>query len=69
MRSHTKDGSRRLGKPDFPLSEALEILDNSDSTEFRKEAAASIGRKHDPELVPVLWRYLEDNNPAVVCKS
>ena len=59
----------RLGFADFPVAESLAILESDASTESKREAMSSLGRRRDPSLKPILCRYLGDRNPDVVLQA
>ena len=59
----------RLGHPDFPLESCLAILRSNTSTEIKREAISSIGRKRNPDLKHLLYKLLQDKNPALVLQA
>lgn len=60
----------RIGFPDFPLSDSLQILGSeSASTVDKKKAMESIARKRDPSLKAALVEYLGHPNPEVVMQA
>ncbi len=60
----------RLGFADFPIADSLTILESGDaSTVEKKEAMASIGRKRDPHLKPILIKYTGDVNPEIAMQA
>ena len=59
-----------LGSSDFPVGRSLEILeDDSSSTSEKKEALSSIGRKRDPNLKNILFKYSDNPNPEVALQA
>ena len=59
----------KLGHPDFPVDESIAILESDAPVEFRREAMSSLGRKRDPNLKAVLYKYIEDKNPMVAIQA
>ncbi len=59
----------RLGHIDFPVDDSLKILESNATTEFKREAMSSLGRKRDPSLKPIFCKYLENHNPEVVLQA
>lgn len=47
----------------------VEILNNDQSMDVRREAASAIGRMRNEETVPFLFNLLKDNDPEVVLQS
>ena len=60
----------RLGFADFPTEDSLTILESGDaSTVEKKQAMASIGRKRDRHLKPILIKYTGDVNPEIAMQA
>ena len=58
-----------LGKPSCPLDVCIDVLEGDYSTSQKREALSSIGRKRDHANKPLLFRYSENNNPAVAIQA
>ena len=58
-----------LGSAKLPLEDCLAVLESSASTANKKLAVASIGRKHDPNLIPVLMQYAAHPNPEIALQA
>ncbi len=61
--------TQELGSAAFPVEKSLYILERSTSTVERKEALSSIGRKRNRDLLPILIKYLGDENPELVMQA
>ena len=59
----------RLGYADFPVEASLEILNSDASTQEKREAMSSLGRRRDPNLKPILCRYIGDKNPEIAMQA
>ena len=59
----------RLGYADFPVEESIAILESDASVEFKREAVSSIGRKRNPNLKNILFKYVKDKNPAIAMQA
>ncbi len=60
---------RLLGSAELPLEDCLAVLESGASTAEKREAAASIGRKRDPSLKPILMQYSAHANPEVALQA
>jgi len=58
-----------LGKPSCPLNLCVEILEGDYSTNCKREALSSIGRKRDENNKPILFKYSKNNNPSVAIQA
>ena len=59
----------RLGFADFPIDDSVAILESDAPEEYKREAVSSIGRKRDPELRPLLFKYVKDKNPEIAIQA
>ncbi len=70
MPQSQKAGADRLGFADFPLEDSLSILESGDASTVEKKAAmASIGRKRNSHLKPILIKYTGDRNPEIAMQA
>lgn len=60
---------RLLGSAELPLEDCLAVLESDASTAEKRAAAASIGRKRDPSLKPILTQYAEHPNPEIALQA
>lgn len=58
-----------LGHTSCPLSFCISVLEGDYSTTLKKDAMSSIGRKRDPELKELLFRYTENENPEIAMQA
>ena len=66
---NTDSKTDRLGYADFPVADSLRILESDASTADKKQAMSSIGRKRDPSLKNILFKYTGDPNPEIVMQA
>ena len=66
---NTDAKTNRLGYADFPVADSLRILESDASTADKKQAMSSIGRKRDPSLKNILFKYTGDPNPEIVMQA
>ena len=59
----------RLGYADFPIKESIAILESDAPIAFKREAVSSLGRKRNPKLIKVLFKYGEDKNPEIAIQA
>ena len=59
----------RIGHADFPVEDSLAILDSDAATHLKREAMSSLGRRRDPNLKPILCRYIGDKNPEIAMQA
>ncbi len=59
----------RLGHADFPIEDSLAILDSDAATHLKREAMSSLGRRRDPNLKPILCKYIGDRNPEIAMQA
>ena len=70
MRQSQIADADRLGFADFPVEDSLTILESGEaSTVEKKEAMSSIGRKRNPRLKPILFKYTGDRNPEIAMQA
>ena len=63
------NNTHRLGYADFPVEASLAILDSDASTQEKREAMSSLGRRRDPNLKPILCKYIGDKNPEIAMQA